>query len=915
MTMLKRSWTVVVLCALLAVPAFAQINKGIIEVVVLDEQGGTLPGVTVTVSRPETGFQNTIITGETGLARFQALDPGNNYQFVAELSGFAPITQRGIALRVGQTQRLTITLRPAASEAITVTAAADVVDVYKSDTSTNIVPEQIQMLPVADRDFQRLAFIAPGVQRERGAFRFIGGGPVIGSGGNASQATILVDGVNLTDPALGLARTRFSQDAIQEFRVISNRFDTEIGGSAGGALSIVTKSGTNNLSGTVFGFYRDDALRETSPLALSETPYERTQLGFTLGGPIVRDRSHFFLSVEQVNEDNVSLFRPSGGFANLAADVEHPFDQTLGYLGLDFNISDTQHVSAKAVYERYREENFRVGGVVAPEAGQRLDRDNSNLTLEHSWIVSNTMLNELRLQGGTRKYFEPVNSTAVGEWFSSGNTLQTGANLLGDLLGEGDFYELRDTFHFERGNHSFKSGFGIQYVDERSRIDTFQYGLFIYVLDNRLLPLAYSYGVGSSDITTDTTIYSAFLEDSWRVRPNFTLNLGLRYDLDTDGNNPDFNHPLVGDRKVDDDNIQPRLSFNWDVTGRGNYVVRGGAGLFTGRYLLVPSFTELQQNGVTGRRTFSRLNGALLGLPALALDPARPTTTGIPLPVSITLLQDSLEAPEATQVSVGMTTRLGESRLYLDTDLIYVEGDKEITIRDTNWRGNATGGRFNPAWDQINMYTNEGRSEYKAIVVGLNGTIGGGHLLTGSVTFGDKKNISDDFSPEFPTGYPNDPANIGAEWGRARSDERWRVVMSGIFKLPWMMTVAPIYEYGSGQPFTKRLGYDFNGDGKNSDRPVGVKRFEENGPNFSSLSLRLTKTFALGRASNFDVIVEGFNLLDETNYDVTSIDNALYLNGPTLANPATAHVVNPNYGKYRATLPSRELQIGLRWGF
>ena len=146
------------------------------------------------------------------------------------------------------------------AETVNVVGQASLVDIYKTDSSTNIVPEQIDALPVQDRDFQRLAFLAPGVQRERGGNRFIGNGPVIGAGGNASQSTILVDGVDFTDPALGLARARFSQDAISEFRVIANRFDSEIGGSAGGALSIVTKSGTNDLKGTAFGFFRDESL-------------------------------------------------------------------------------------------------------------------------------------------------------------------------------------------------------------------------------------------------------------------------------------------------------------------------------------------------------------------------------------------------------------------------------------------------------------------------------------------------------------------------------------------------------------------------------------------------------------------------------------------------------------------------------
>src|SRR4029079_11721671 len=146
-------------------------------------------------------------------------------------------------------------------ETVNVVGEATLVDVFKTDSSTNIVPEQIEALPVQDRDFQRLAFLTPGVQRERGGNRFIGNGPVVGAAGNASQSTILVDGVDFTDPALGLARARFSSDAISEFRVIAHRFDTEVGGSTGGALSIITKSGTNDVKGSAFGFFRDDALR------------------------------------------------------------------------------------------------------------------------------------------------------------------------------------------------------------------------------------------------------------------------------------------------------------------------------------------------------------------------------------------------------------------------------------------------------------------------------------------------------------------------------------------------------------------------------------------------------------------------------------------------------------------------------
>ncbi|HKO57150.1 MAG TPA: TonB-dependent receptor [Thermoanaerobaculia bacterium] len=914
---MQRRILAVVLLSLLAIPAVAQVDKASIEAVALDQSKAPLPGVTVTVSRPETGFETVGVTDTSGLARFLALTPGN-YQVAFNLEGFAAVKEQRLTLRVGQNAKVAVEMQASSSETITVSAATPIVDVTKADSSTNIVPEQIASLPVADRDFQRLAFIAPGVQRERGGFRFINGGPVVGAGGNASQATILVNGVDLTDQVNGLARARFSQDAVREFRVITNRFDTEIGGSAGGALSIVTKSGTNAMSGSVFGFFRDSALRAKGPLDLKKNDdYSRRQLGFTVGGPIVRDKLFYFGSLEQINEQNIVLFRPGGAYASQAADVKHPFDQTLLFGSLDTNINSQMTGGVKGVYEKYSEDNFRVGGVAAPEYGQTLDRKNWNGTFEHNWALSSVASNEARLQYGKRRFFEPTNSNGVAEWFSSGNTLQTGSNILGDLLGDGSTYELRDTYHraftFGRSSHNIKAGASYQHVSERLRIDTYQEGLFIYLTDTRAVPLAYAYGVGSADVDTTTSLYGAFVADEWRPSTKLLLNLGLRYDLDTNGNNEGFTHPLItSPRKRDSNNFQPRFAFTYDVGGDARNVVRGGVGKFNGRFLLVPALTELQQNGVTGRVTFTRVNGALFGIPALALDPAHPTTTGIVSKPAIALLAPDLVTPESTQASLGYTMKLGSSRMYLDTEAVYVKGEKEIVIRDINWNGNALRTRPFTQYDQVNMYTNDGHSRYKALVLSLNGNIRQADLVTASVTWADKKNVSDDFSPDFPTGYPNDPANIEAEYGRARGDERYRAVLSGIFHVPFGVTVAPIFEYGSGQPWTHRLGYDFNGDGKNSDRPAGVGRNTEDGPKFASLSLRLTKAFAIA-GNQLEVIAEGFNLTNHKNYDVQSVSGGQYLSGPTAANPALPFVANPRFGQFSSTLPSREIQLGLRW--
>ena len=144
---------------LLSFSAFAQIDKGLIEAVALDQSKAALPGVTVTVSRPETGFETAGVTDTVGVARFSGLTPGN-YVVGFALEGFAPAKGHKIALLVGQTAKVSVTMQQSASETITVAADVPIVDVNKSDSSTNIVPQQIESLPVADRQFERLAFIA-----------------------------------------------------------------------------------------------------------------------------------------------------------------------------------------------------------------------------------------------------------------------------------------------------------------------------------------------------------------------------------------------------------------------------------------------------------------------------------------------------------------------------------------------------------------------------------------------------------------------------------------------------------------------------------------------------------------------------------------------------------------------------------
>ncbi len=545
----------------------AQVADATIEVVALDTSGAVLPGVTVTVARPDTGFTQSVVTDAAGLARAIALPPGT-YTVRIELSGFATTNEERVTLRVGQTARLNVTMRVASvAETVTVTGEAPLVDVFKTDSSTNIVPEQIDSLPVPDRDFQRLAFLTPGVQRERGGNRFIGNGPVIGAAGNASQATIMVDGVDFTDPALGLARARFSQDAISEFRVISNRFDPEIGGSAGGALSIVTKSGTNDLKGSAFGYFRDQALRAQGALDLQKNDYSRQQFGFTFGGPFVKDKTHYFASFEQINEDAIQLFRPGGAFTSQAADLPFPLNQSLFYTGVDHRFSNSQNLRAKFVYEHYRQQNFRTGGLADLSAGMNLNRDNWNGSVTHSSTLGSGMLNQLAVQIGRRQFEEPNNSTLLGEYFSSGNTLQTGANIVGDQNDTGDIFEVRDTFFTRMGSgrwaQQLKFGGAYQHVKDFWNFPVYPHGLMLYLNDTRTLPIVYAGTTGPTSDTVSTNLISGFIQSEMRPTPRLSINAGLRYDVDTNGNNPDYTSPLMPTARGRDlNNFQPRAGLS-----------------------------------------------------------------------------------------------------------------------------------------------------------------------------------------------------------------------------------------------------------------------------------------------------------------------------------------------------------------
>jgi hypothetical protein len=918
----RRHATAMALVA--ALVQFARLTaQGSASLDVLVRTATELPvtGVTVTIRRSDGAPVGQARTDLDGVARFESIGPGL-VTIECSLDGFETAVVEDVALRTGVRRRVEPTLRARLNERVTVVGTAPLVNLQRTDVSRTVVTEQVDALPLPDRDPQRFAFLAPGVSRERGTNRFIEGSPVVGPAGNASYATFLVDGMDLTDSRLGLSRVKVSADVVSEYRVIAGAADVEVGGSAGSAISIVTRSGSNDFTGGLFAFTRDKALRARGAFELTEPDFSRVQAGATLGGPVVRDRVFYFGSIERLDETGVTLVRPGGAFATLAADAPRPVEHTMMFAAFRVTVTPAQRIEVRVPWDGYDEQNAFVGGVGDQIRGRDLQRRNWNGSASHNWTIGATTVNSLRFQYGRRLNASTPYSSAPSEWFSSGNTLRTGSHEAGTNFNEGTVWELRNTWSRDVGVRrlgQLRAGASVTRVQDRFIQDVYEHGYIQYAGDDRRTPIFYMYADGSSDATLRTWQIGAFAQQELRPRADLTVKAGVRYDVDTEGNNPGYTHPFIPlPRARDLDNVQPRGAVTWNVGNRGTHVVRGSAGRFTARFPTGPSLRERQLNGVTGRIIRQRRNGALFGRPDLPLDLANPRTTGLPVPPSAFLLDQEFDAPDSAQVSAGYTLRIGSTGLYLDVEGLVARGWNELFLRDWNWTGNATPVRPDPAWGAVRAVTNGGRSRYRALVVSLTGTLPGGHLVAASVTASHKRTVTDDFDPEATFGYPSDSADIEAEFGRARSDERVRVVGSGVWHLPYAMTLGTVVEYGSGQPWNRRYGYDYNGDSALGDRVTGEARNDQAGPAFAQVSVRLMKPIRVWR-TRVDAIVEVFNLFNAVNEDVQSLvdsgNGAHYLSGPTLQNPSRGYVANPNFGNYTDSLAPREIQAGLRWRF
>jgi hypothetical protein len=303
---------------LLAVFAFAaisasgqaQANAADLTGTVTDPNGAVVPGATVTARNLSTNVTRSTVTNDSGVYRLIALPPGE-YEVSAEAATFRRVEISPVRLTVGQSADLGISMEVGAQDAVVTVTGADValVETTSTTVSTTIDQERIENLPINERSATGFALTISTVGRDNG--RPIGPAPTSGLniGGQRGRSTLVqVDGADFTDNSINAARTTVSQEAVQEYQVTTNSYNAEFGRATGGIVNVVTKRGTNEFTGNVFGFLRDKNIQARNPFAPFKSDFRRTQFGGTLGGPIVRDRAFFFASYERRQRDETGFF-------------------------------------------------------------------------------------------------------------------------------------------------------------------------------------------------------------------------------------------------------------------------------------------------------------------------------------------------------------------------------------------------------------------------------------------------------------------------------------------------------------------------------------------------------------------------------------------------------------------------------
>ncbi len=924
---------------------------------VQDKSGKALPGATITVTQPETGFTRSIVSESDGTFRLPSV-PVGSYTVVVELNGFATVTVQDVRLNVATQRELTVDMSPSTvEESITVVDEAPLVQTTPTIGAV-VSEEQLENLPLNGRQFANLAILAPGTALNYNSDPTKPGQLTVAlNGGIGRNVNYLVDGGDNMDDTIGGALQNFNLESVQEFNIQTQQYKAEYGRSTGGVLTVVTKTGTNNFSGSAWGFFRDDSLNsktESERLAgIDKQPYDRKQYGFSLGGPIVKDRAHFFGTYEKTDRKTSFTVNTNGVLSAVdGTSVPTPFKDDLITAKVTANLSPKQFLQVRYGYQK-NSDKYGASALSAPDSLGTVNNKYSSILAGHSAQLGSDSLNEFVFQYTKFNNSITADSSAPYLYFPSG--AHSGQNINTPQTTNQTKYQYKDDFSFSRNLFGRANNFktGVNYINEPTLGGDFTTGTsgqFSFAADNLSSPVVdITFFGGFFGDKTPVKQYGGYFQDDILFNDRLTLNVGLRYDrwtgFDLDQHsNPiwqalstqtrynefylrDFQGGRGGKLENDTNNWAPRLGFTYDASGDGRHLVRGGWGIYydfpyTNATILFPASAVQSSYGVVynvaNPNGIRNADGTFFR-PGQPLPPNQLPGADIAPPNEVA--SPTLATPYSQQASLGYSWQVN-NWLGLNVEVVSIDY-RDIPFR---FRANpidpATGARRFPQFGNFRLWYGNGKASYDGANLSFRARVSDKLELTGFYTYAKTEgNVlagADEFrltdvghQPSLRIARdvsvnPLDPL-CDACTGPLNTDARHRVTLSAVYQGPWGLNAAGMLRYRSALPYTFHSAADLNGDGFRLDLPPGVSEVNsKRGHSFSQFDLRLSKDFNFGRAG-VEVIAEMFNVFDEKNPTAYTLDFDAAGN-PIGAHP-TAYAGDPLQGEQRLT------QVGLRVHF
>jgi carboxypeptidase family protein len=869
----RLTWRLSVIAMLLALPfvaprvAAAQGSGGLITGTVADAQGGVLPGVSVTVRNADSGVSRSTVTEPDGKYRLAGLPPGR-YELRVELSGFAAVDVKDIALTMGLEIGRNVTLQlEGVQESLTVTGQSPVVETTKTDVSAVITQQQIESLPIASRQPVALALLMPGTSQDGTRPRKFNAN--MGAGAFTNAGAFLIDGVWNKEPCTGEPRQNYPQVAIREFKVNVSQASAEFGWTASGVVTVATKSGTNRMSGEAFEYFRDKSLNTMNKFeqlahdtnGAPKPAYRRNQFGGAMGGPIIEDRLHFFLAAERTKEDKfitVNTGKPQFYSALEGVFPIPEYDNTF-FGRVDMQIDQQQNFFVRAGLERADYTCDACGGTSAAFSNDGIKQPRTAWAGGHTWVLSSKALNEVRFQWSFYGYYPHppgVDPTAVMYEYPTARTESWTQTYIfptfrwgtaSSLYVEQFAREIRDDFSLTTstgGRHTWKFGGGVKDLPTDDDVPPAP-GSWSFSTDQQFdgtaatiaalrTPQLFTAATPAIERHLPNRYWEAYVQDEWRPASTVTLNLGLRYEYQAKVLNQDLNisdlsmFPTTGtSRQIpfvdfaprgDKNNFGPRLGLAWDLKGNGNSVVRAAYGIYYN-----PIFTSVMRGEQTNfRQAAISISNPTYPDPYGGKDPLTFASTA---PQNISIADNALENAQSMATTVGLSQALS-STLAIHVDGVYTHMTKvPLTININPRSGGTTGTRPLPAFARIDQVQSRGELKYEALLVRLEKRLAQRFLYlvsytlakgTGDVTFtGPSGSVTVAEHPEW-------------DWGPAANDRRHVLVASGAVLLPGDVTLGAVWTLRSTMPFSAVAGRDLNGDGSITDYVPGTTRAQGN---------------------------------------------------------------------------------------